>query len=291
LKDTSAPKELHRSVLKFIKVAITYIDFTEADKSTEILQLILSHVFSLENARVYAILIRRIVSKLMFRVGPGQVKKHTLKEHQPLMAHIEKERRKKKNAAERKRLLAELKINEKKNSSAIAQLTEKDNAVEIEDNESGDDESDEELSDMEEDQNAPARSGLDRLASSSKFDIPRASDIPVVSELARERAREMRDHKPAPEVRTKKTKDQIDRVIEDEDMELETHFVENPFIKIRQKAARKLEGPTEALGVEDFVNDAETDIILMKDENKLVVKDLEKMDRDAARAKVLKRKH
>jgi len=219
------------------------------------------------------------------------VKKHTLKEHQPLMAHIEKERRKKKNAAERKRLLAELKINEKKNSSAIAQLTEKDNEVEIEDNESGDDESDEELSDMEEDQNAPVRSGLDRLASSSKFDIPRASDIPVVSELARERAREMREHKPAPEVRTKKTKDQIDRVIEDEDMELETHFVENPFIKIRQKAARKLEGPTEALGVEDFVNDAETDIILMKDENKLVVKDLEKMDRDAARAKVLKRKH
>jgi hypothetical protein len=80
-------------------------------------------------------------------------------------------------------------------------------------------------------------------------------------------------------------------VIEDEDMELETHFVENPFIKIRQRAARKLEGPTEALGVEDFVNDQETDIILMKDENKLVVKDLEKMDRDAARAKVLKRKH
>ena len=37
LKDASAPKELHRSVLKFIKVAITYIDFNEATKSTEIL--------------------------------------------------------------------------------------------------------------------------------------------------------------------------------------------------------------------------------------------------------------
>jgi hypothetical protein len=92
----------------------------------------------------------------------------------------------------------------------------------------------------------------------------------------------MRDTKPAAEVRTKKTKDQVDRVIEDEDMELETHFVENPFIKIRQRAASKLSGgQPEALGVEDFVNDAETDIIMMKDENKLVVKDLEKMDRDA----------
>jgi hypothetical protein len=85
-------------------------------------------------------------------------------------------------------------------------LTEKDNDVDMEENESGDDESsDEALSDAEEEQETGQ--GLDRLASSARFDIPRVSDIPVVSELARERAREMRDQKPAPEVKTKKTKD------------------------------------------------------------------------------------
>ena len=78
LKDASAPKELHRSVLKFIKVAITYIDFEDASKAAELLPLILSHVFSLAKPSDYATVIRRIVSKLMFRVGPATVKRHTL---------------------------------------------------------------------------------------------------------------------------------------------------------------------------------------------------------------------
>jgi hypothetical protein len=38
LKDAKAPKELYRSVLKFIKIAITYLDFTA---SPEMLAIIL----------------------------------------------------------------------------------------------------------------------------------------------------------------------------------------------------------------------------------------------------------
>jgi hypothetical protein len=40
-----------------------------------------------------------------------------------------------------------------------------------------------------------------------------------------------------------------------------------------------------------MMNDKDTDIIFMKDNDKLVVKDLEKIDRDQTKARALKRKH
>jgi hypothetical protein len=37
LKDQTAPKELHRSALKFIKVAITYLDFNSDPTLTSVI--------------------------------------------------------------------------------------------------------------------------------------------------------------------------------------------------------------------------------------------------------------
>ena len=48
-----------------------------------------------------------------------------------------------------------------------------------------------------------------------------------------------------------------DFIGKDED-ELETHFVENPYIKIREKASRKLLESKNTLGAEDLEEDADT---------------------------------
>ena len=66
LKDQNAPKELHRSALKFIKVAITYLDFV-AEPS--LCSLILTHIFQLKTCRRYSMTLRRIITKLIIRVG------------------------------------------------------------------------------------------------------------------------------------------------------------------------------------------------------------------------------
>jgi hypothetical protein len=103
LKDSSAPKELHRSVLKFTKVAITYLDF---NKDTELCPLILSHCFALKNSKKYSMTLRRIITKLIIRVGNDKVRAATAKEHLPLVAYVERARRKKQNARERTKMLS-----------------------------------------------------------------------------------------------------------------------------------------------------------------------------------------
>lgn len=92
LKDQTAPKELHRSALKFIKVAITYLDFgTDSTLST----VILSHIFNLKTCRKYSMTLRRIITKLIIRVGLAKVKAETGKEHLSLVTYVERARRKK----------------------------------------------------------------------------------------------------------------------------------------------------------------------------------------------------
>jgi hypothetical protein len=103
LKDQNAPKELHRSVLKFTKVSITYLDFI---KDPSLTSLILSHVFALKNSKKYSMTLRRIITKLIIRVGTDRVRQATAKEHIPLVSYVERCRRKKQNARERTKLLA-----------------------------------------------------------------------------------------------------------------------------------------------------------------------------------------
>lgn len=71
LKDQNAPKELHRSVLKFTKVSITYLDFI---KDPSLTSMILSHVFALKNSKKYSMTLRRIITKLIIRVGTSLVR-------------------------------------------------------------------------------------------------------------------------------------------------------------------------------------------------------------------------
>ena len=90
------------------------------------------------------------------------------------------------------------------------------------------------------------------------------------------------------------TKRKITDFIEKEEDELETHFVENPFIKIREKASRKQLDGQNVMGADDLQEDADTtaqqDIYYNKDANKLVVQDLEHIEMEKKKEKDLKRK-
>lgn len=71
------------------------------------------------------------------------------------------------------------------------------------------------------------------------------------------------------------TKRKITDFIEKDEEDLETHFVENPFIKIREKATRKQLESKQLMGADDLQEDADTtanqDIYYLKEENKLVI--------------------
>lgn len=75
--------------------------------------------------------------------------------------------------------------------------------------------------------------------------------------------------------------DQVSKVIEDDADDLETHFVENPFIKMRERASQKdrdskvMMGQTE-LEQDSAMKEAKTDIYIMKESGKMIVNDLEK---------------
>ena len=69
LKDQTAPKELHRSVLKYMKIVISYLRFDQQPTASEMTELILTHVFYLSTVKRYTMTIRRILGKLIARVG------------------------------------------------------------------------------------------------------------------------------------------------------------------------------------------------------------------------------
>ena len=81
LMDQTAPKELHRSVLKYMKIVISYLRFDDSQHSSEMTELILSHVFYLNTVKRYTMIIRRILGKLIARVGLPSVMKATSKEN------------------------------------------------------------------------------------------------------------------------------------------------------------------------------------------------------------------
>ena len=94
LKDKTAPKELQKSVLKFLKIAITFLSFAEKEAAKELTSLILTHVFSLENSAKYTMIIRKILNKLISRVGVDTVLASTASEHHALVHYTERLRRK-----------------------------------------------------------------------------------------------------------------------------------------------------------------------------------------------------
>lgn len=66
-------------------------------------------------------------------------------------------------------------------------------------------------------------------------DIPRVYDIPIVSKLAKEANKKTVNK----EERIRSNTDKVSSMIEANNENLETHFVDNPFIKIRERALRK----------------------------------------------------
>jgi len=74
------------------------------------------------------------------------------------------------------------------------------------------------------------------------LDIPRVDDIPIVSKLAKQAQQEklaQMDGAQQLEYQKQTRTDQVSKVIEDDADDLETHFVENPFIKMRERASQK----------------------------------------------------
>ena len=128
--------------------------------------------------------LRRIITKLIIRVGLAKVKGSTTKEHLPLVMYVERARRKKQNLKERARLLAMLgkgHIEEKKSR----EQSDSDSESEEEQKMKGvDDGSESEDSDSESESDEEAQ-GTDLLQSSNRFDIPTVRDIPIVSSLAK----------------------------------------------------------------------------------------------------------
>ena len=90
------------------------------------------------------------------------------------------------------------------------------------------------------------------------------------------------------------TKRRITEFIEGEAEEMETHFVENPFIRMREKASRKQIDSKAHMGAEDLQEDAEAaiqqDVYYLKDEKRFVVQDFEQNEIDRKRERELKRK-
>ena len=80
--------------------------------------------------------------------------------------------------------------------------------------------------------------------------------------------------------------------IDQDEMDLQTHFVENPYIRVRERASRReLESKTQLTAADLQADEKEgaTDLYYLKDQNKLVVKDLEQTEIDKVKAKELKR--
>lgn len=82
-----------------------------------------------------------------------------------------------------------------------------------------------------------------------------------------------------------KKNNQIDDLFEKEQNEIETHFVENPFIRLREKTSKKQMEAKQGLAAEELeagIQTRDQDIILLKEEQKFVIKDFEQMEIDKA---------
>lgn len=75
-----------------------------------------------------------------------------------------------------------------------------------------------------------------------------------------------------------------------DDMNVESHFVENPFIRVRERASRKLLDAKNMLKADHLEEDAEDqDIIMMKEAGKFFIRDLEQTTKDKEDEKAKKR--
>lgn len=67
-------------MLKFLKVVITFIKF-DAEGGNAMAEIIVQHVFSLAKPEKYTMMIRRILNKLISRIGVQPVMQMTSVKH------------------------------------------------------------------------------------------------------------------------------------------------------------------------------------------------------------------
>ena len=115
------------------------------------------------------------------------------------------------------------------------------------------------------------------LQSSHRLDIPIVRDIPIVSSLAKKE-------------KAKESKPQQD-MMDIDDVNVESHFVENPFIRVRERASRKQLDGKNMLKADHLEEEAEDqDIIMMKEAGKFFIRDLEQTVQDKEDEKAKKRR-
>jgi len=110
LKDRNTPHELARSVLQFMKISVTLLsnELLE-DKDSGVAKFMLDNMFHLKvshHIKKHKLIVRKILSKLIRKCTAPFVTRLMPEYHRPIVAYIEREKRKKVNKKEKERLLA-----------------------------------------------------------------------------------------------------------------------------------------------------------------------------------------
>jgi hypothetical protein len=305
LKDGTAEAEIHRASLKFLKTAISFLS-EENLKGGDVLDSILAHgIFALPDYKrtKHLAIIRKLLGKLLKKLGPSYVKKATPTKHVPLIDYIERARRKRINKANRLKLLALLgkDTEETKSPSAGKKVEEDDSEDELESADEEEHEVEEHFSDDSDDSSSgdddsdaeDAKAGGDTLMTDT-LDIPRVDNIPVVSRLVKEKKIENSGR--SRQIQLAESKERVKQLMAQDDEEYESHFVENPFIRMRERAtsngktrlgAAQLRAGAALDGDADMMDEESAkkeDIILVKESGKFMINDLELLQMQSKQA-------
>lgn len=243
-------------------------------------------------------LVKKILCKLIKKLTLAYVRSVVPKEHHALIDYVERERRKRINKQKRDKLRALLGQEEKKDDKfhSGAQADDEDSDITSEEEEDqvmqDDDEKSENYSldsDESESEEEDMR-GTDFLMADG-IDIPRVDDIPIVSKLAKEQQELQQKNLKAPlKDRLAANRNQVSRFIEAEEDQFESHFVENPFIRMRERTTQKSLNAKTALTKTNMTFDEDKqDIVLIKETGKFLIKDFEAEKEQKKLSKQLKR--
>lgn len=104
------------------------------------------------------------------------------------------------------------------------------------------------------------------------FDIPRVDNIPIVSKIAKEKQLEQKQTK------SQVTREKVKELMQKDHEEYESHFVENPFIRMRERSKLKGQvklGAAQLNTVGDEEDEKMQDIVIVKESGKFIINDPE----------------
>jgi len=109
MKDRNTPHELARSVLQFLKIASSILDEGILKTEGDIGKLMLENLFQFKtniHVKKHRLIVRKILTRLIRRCGLNFVTRIMPEFHRPMLAYIEKQKRKSENKKEKNKLLA-----------------------------------------------------------------------------------------------------------------------------------------------------------------------------------------